>query len=136
MAIDLSKPNRFDRFVDLGAGDGRVVRAFLPLVSEAIGYEIDESLPRDPHVKISDFFNEDLSRFSLVYCYLTAEAMRLLRSKLHKECRPGTRIISIEHAIPGWVSWKMYRQVHVAEKRDYFIYVYLTPISWELGCNC
>lgn len=70
-----------------------------------------------------DFFFEDLSKASLIVCYLYPKAMQRLKIKFEKELKPGTWIVSHTFAITGW------KPIHVSYASD----LYQTPIYYYLN---
>ncbi len=122
--FSLAKPKPDDVLADLGCGDGRVlVYAAKNYGIYSVGYELNPVLVRlakrevrwngvDGLVDIveSDFFEADLSRFSLIFVYPSPKITRPLSLKLLSECRPGCRIIVHDHALEGMTP--MY-EVHI-----------------------
>ena len=103
-----------DLLVDLGSGDGRVVLSASLRGVRGIGVEIDallvgqaqERIAEDPGYALASFVhddiaNVDLSRATVVTCYLLSSSMAALQEKF-RACRPGTRIISHAFDLPGW----------------------------------
>ncbi len=100
--------------VELGCGDGRVLRALAQRFPRTtfIGYELGWwpvlrarlATLRLSNVKIlrQDFFSVSLSRADVVYCYLFTSVMERLAQKLRAELRPGSRVYSFGFALPGW----------------------------------
>ena len=100
------------RLVDLGCGDGRLLRSFYRAYGiRGVGYEINpwayllarikNFLARAPvEVRREDFFAVDLSQFDLIFCYLFPDVLKRLGPKLFREARPGTIIISANFPIP------------------------------------
>ena len=58
--------------------------------------------------KRKDFFEEDLSSFDTIVCYLYPGAMKKLKIKFERELKPGTLIITNTFAIPGWRAAKVF----------------------------
>lgn len=58
--------------------------------------------PRNLQAVRRDFLKEDLSRASLVVCYLYPGAMQKLSSKLVMELKPNAQVISNTFEIPVW----------------------------------
>jgi 16S rRNA A1518/A1519 N6-dimethyltransferase RsmA/KsgA/DIM1 with predicted DNA glycosylase/AP lyase activity len=58
--------------------------------------------PRNLKVVRRNFLKEDLSKASLVVCYLYPGAMEKLSSKLIMELKPGAQVISNTFEIPTW----------------------------------
>lgn len=116
-----------DTVYDLGAGDGRVVvvAARDYCVSRAVGVEIDPLLAEvarayarmygvsDRVVIVEeDFMKTSISDATLVYIYLYKSINEALRPKLEAELSPGTRVVTIDFPVPGWVP------VYVKRLRD------------------
>jgi len=83
------------RFLDLGSGDGRVVKhAIKECGADAWGIEYDDYLYEHPFVEVKDrithgnFFDYNWSSYDVIYYYLAGsnEEVRLLR-KLREECK-------------------------------------------------
>lgn len=124
-----------DVLYDLGSGDGRIpIAAAQHYGIRAVGIEIDPKLiteaeenARQAHVSsLVSFRNDDMFRTSLreatvVTLYLSEKLNVLLRPKLLRELRPGTRIISHDFRMGDWkpeqtvrVPWgKLYRTVYL-----------------------
>ena len=49
-----------------------------------------------------DFLDQDLSKATVILCYLFPEALRALKPKFERELKPGTRIVSEVFTVPGW----------------------------------
>ncbi len=93
--------------VDLGAGDGRVLRRAMKRVPgiRATGYEgafgvwllakIENLFSRHkPDMRMQDFFKHDFSDADVVFTYLSIDIMKKLLPKLEKELKPGARVVS------------------------------------------
>ena len=109
---------------DLGCGKGDL----LFIVAEefkarAIGIERQNYLVKDIKDKIcsqqyenkirvieGDLFEQDLSSADLITLYLYPSMMEKLRTKLDKELKPGTRVVSLIYKIDGW---KPLKEKHV-----------------------
>ncbi|OGJ60553.1 hypothetical protein A3C52_02905 [Candidatus Peribacteria bacterium RIFCSPHIGHO2_02_FULL_51_15] len=103
-----------DRIADLGAGDGRVLimaKKARPGVT-AVGYEGALGVwllarlrvwlsKTDVEMKLKNFYKQDLSEFSVIFAYLSPQAMARLGEKFQSELRPGTKIVSHAFKIPG-----------------------------------
>ena len=123
-----------DVLYDLGSGDGRIpIAAAKQFGIRAVGIEIDpkliteaESIARKEGVdQLVRFRNEDMFRIdvreaNVVTLYLSEKLNVLLRPKLLRELRPGSRIISHDFRMGDWkpeqtvrVPWgKLYRTVY------------------------
>jgi ubiquinone/menaquinone biosynthesis C-methylase UbiE len=124
-----------DVLYDLGSGDGRIpIAAAKQYGVRAVGIDIDpklvaesnEAAKREGVDKLVTFRNEDLytANFrdaTVVTLYLSDTLNVMLRPKLLRELRPGTRIISHDFRMGDWqpektirVPWKnLYRTVYV-----------------------
>lgn len=101
------------RLIDLGCGDGSVLRYCVSHIPSLSGYGIEQKLipytlakiacARYPQISIlrGDFFKIPLSSYSHIYVYLSADAMSALESKLVDECGIGTIIISCDFYFPN-----------------------------------
>jgi len=58
--------------------------------------------PRNLKIVRRNFLKENLSKASLVVCYLYPGAMQRLSSKLARELKPHASVISNTFAIPAW----------------------------------
>jgi len=105
-----------DLMIDLGAGDGRlIITAVKNYPVTAIGYEIAlvpfliawwrlryRRLRSRAKIRYQDFFSADLSRASVVTCFLTPRAMKKLGPIISRQLSSGTAVLSYAFPIPGW----------------------------------
>ncbi|PIR93835.1 hypothetical protein COT97_04760 [Candidatus Falkowbacteria bacterium CG10_big_fil_rev_8_21_14_0_10_39_11] len=110
--IKFDNPNI--KLVDLGSGDGRVLRVFEKMgIKDITGYEINWwahfkgcclKRIKKSHVKLclKNFHRINLSEYDVVFCYLLDTALKRLREKFDQELKPGSRIISYAFQIPDW----------------------------------
>jgi len=135
-----------DFVVDLGSGDGRIVRtAALVFGASGFGVEIKDELVRQANadaeregiagrVKFvnADLFKTDISRATVLTMYLLPNTVNLLRDKLLNELRPGTRVLSHDYPLSGWIPDK-YVQMDLEDKvkisgvTTTLIYLYVVP---------
>jgi SAM-dependent methyltransferase len=127
-----------DLLVDIGCGDGRVLRAASSRYGvRALGFEINplaymlarlKSLAdRKVEIRCGDFWKTDLSRADVVFCYLFPDVMERLAGKLEAELRPGARVVSCNFPLPGWTPCEV---LHPASSlHGDPIYVYGFPVS-------
>ncbi|MEK7537652.1 MAG: class I SAM-dependent methyltransferase [Patescibacteria group bacterium] len=101
---------------DLGAGDGRfVVSAAQRYRAQAVGFEISlmpylvgrwriwrAKQGTLAAMRFQDFFHQDLSAADVIVCFLTPRAMAKLGTKLRRELKPGTRVVSFAFSIRDW----------------------------------
>lgn len=124
-----------DVLYDLGSGDGRIPIAAAQQYSvRAVGIEIDPKLVTEAeekarHAGVSelvrfrneDMFRVDLSDATIITLYLSEKLNVLLRPKLLRELRPGSRILSHDFRMGDWkpeqtvrVPWgKLYRTIYL-----------------------
>ncbi len=136
----LAKPTSNDVFYDLGCGDGRVAIEASLRGAKVVCVELSKELIERAKEKarkmgvydriefINDnFFNVDLSKATIVYMYLLTSVNRMLRPKLERELRMGTRVITLDFEVPGW------RPVHIMRislgYRDATLYLYIKGVS-------
>jgi len=102
-----------DLLVDIGCGDGRVLReAKRRYGVRALGFEVNPlayALARirtlgmeGIEVRLSNFWNVNIRDADVVFCYLFPDVMERLAQKLEAELRSGTRVISCNFPLPGW----------------------------------
>jgi len=129
-----------DIFYDLGCGDGRIVIEAAKRGAKAVCIEIREDLLQQAKENArkacvyqrirfihGDFFKIDLSDATIVYMYLLTRVNEKLRPKLQQELSVGTRIVTLDFAIPKW------RPVHIEKHYtgglERIIYLYIRGVS-------
>ncbi len=135
--LDLAGIKTGDVLIDLGSGDGRIVMAACKRFGiHATGVEIDPDLVRQSETLArqeglagmatfvqADLFAYDLRPASVVTMFLTPGVNLRLRSKLLRELRPGTRIVSHRFDMGSWTPAKT---VQLADDR---IYLWVVPAN-------
>ena len=115
--LTLARTTRDDVVYDLGSGDGRiVVLAAQKYGARGVGIELDHQLvevsrtvAREGEVADratfieGDLFTADISKATVVTLWLSASVNRRLETKLKRDLRPGTRIVSRQFPIGAWV---------------------------------
>lgn len=105
-----------ETFYDLGAGDGRtIIMAVQEFGARSVGVELREDLAKralatihelgiQNHATIvqEDMFKVNVSPANVLFLYLTTSANDKIKSKLEKELRSNTRIVSHDYEILGW----------------------------------
>ncbi|MBW2090761.1 MAG: class I SAM-dependent methyltransferase [Deltaproteobacteria bacterium] len=130
-----------DFFVDIGCGDGRVLRAASKRYQvKAFGYEINPlayvkarvlSLGmKGVKIRWRDFRTVDLSEVNVVFCYLFPDVMKIVARKLKAELPDGARVISCNFPIPGWHAQKVLRPA--SSRHGDPIYIYQLPEAFSL----
>lgn len=123
-----------DILYDLGSGDGRIVIAAAKKYKvKTFGVEIAWplvfwskfkvkllGLNNLIKIKCGNLYKADISGATIVVLFLMPEAIEKLISKLKKELRPGTKIISAVFPINEWPALKVDRP----SPRDKPIYYY------------
>lgn len=132
------KPN--ETVFDLGCGDGRILfQAAQKYQARAIGIEIDEKLVQNTNdhivslglqnrvkVQQGNLLEADLSSADVVTIYLLTQSNEVLRPRLEKMLKPGTRVVSYDYAVPGWKPKKIDR-TNESNNGGHLIYLYEMP---------
>ena len=138
--LQLANVTRDDVVYDLGSGDGRIViLAARRYGAHGVGVEIDPQLvwfarqeaKRREVEHLVTFFHGDavtanVSAATVVTLFLTPQANLLLRPKLQRELRSGTRVVSHEHHMGDWAPQRVER---VRARNGIFHTLYL----WRIG---
>lgn len=106
--------------VDLGCGDGRVLRQARKKYSvRTIGFEVNllaylkaQALSIGlKHVEIrrKSFWSQNLAGADVIFCYLYPDVMRKLSTKLKTELKPGTLVVSCNFSVPGFKPLRVLR---------------------------
>lgn len=131
--LRLAELSPHDTLYDLGAGTGAIVfRAARTYRARVLAVEVEPlrvlilrlrralgPFPERVTVRWGDLFRLDFTPASVVTAFLWPGAMARLRPKLEAELRPGSRVVSHCHAIPGWVP--------EAYERETDVYLYRWP---------
>jgi len=136
--LDAVPMNDAELLVDLGCGDGRVLRAARKRCDvETLGFEVNllaYCLARilsfgvkGVDLRRRNFWAENLRDADVVFCYLFPDVMTRLAAKLEAELRPGSRVVSCNFPVPGWKSLRVLRPD--APRHNDPIYVYRLPDS-------
>ncbi len=141
-------PNDF--LIDLGSGDGRIVLTAAKVFgARGFGVEIKEDLVKRANeaahkegladrVKFiqQDLFKTDISQASVITMYLLPDTVNLLKDKFLAELRPGTRIVSHDYPLTGWMP-ENYRQFDLEDKVQItgvtttILWLYVVPAKVE-----
>ncbi len=113
--LALAEAKEGQLLIDLGSGDGRIVRAAAKLGLRAIGVEMNPFfvwwsrlrlwLYRVGRVQIvrGDLWKTDVGEADIVTIYFIYPKMIQLRDKLRREMKPGSKIISNKFTFPDWI---------------------------------
>ena len=135
-----------DFLIDLGSGDGRIVRTAAKVFgARGFGVEIKENLVRQANAAArregiadrarfyqQDLFKTDLSQATVVTMYLLPDTVNLLRDKLLAELRPGTRIVSHDYPLTGWLpdkekEFELDEKVPISGVKTTILWLYVVP---------
>jgi len=116
--LEIAKAGKEDTVYDLGCGDGRVVITAAKdfEVKKSVCIEINDERLKETLENINksnvvgrafavkgNFFEADLSEATVLTMFLLTNVNEMLKPKLEKELKPGTRIVSHEFEIRGWI---------------------------------
>lgn len=110
--LDLSGLQAGDTLLDLGSGDGRLLKAAARRGYHCIGYEINPLLylvsrlytwpeRRLVRIHLGDYWHAKLPSANAIYVFLIDRYMAKLDRKLSAEVTTPTTVISYIYAIPG-----------------------------------
>ena len=143
-----------DFLIDLGSGDGRIVLTAAKVFgARGFGVEIKEELVEKSNLAAKneglaervkfmkqDLFKTDMSQATVITMYLLPDTVNLLKDKFLNELKPGTRIVSHDYPLTGWIPEK-YVQMDLEDKIQIsgvtttLIYLYVVPAkvagSWK-----
>lgn len=148
-ALDLAKVSHDDVVLDIGCGDGRVpIVAAKYFGSRGICVELDDNIcalaeanviynkvDKKVSVVCQDFFKFDYSIATVLYAYLYGSILSLISEKIETELRRGSRVLTIDFPIEGWVPLKIRRIIDEGGViRSIYMYVIgiSNPSSWVL----
>ena len=102
------------KVIDLGSGDGRILIALANQGAIATGIEIDKQLVKKSCTNITqanldkkitvqhgNMWQVDLSPFDIVIVYGIPHIMKRLQTKLERELKLGTRVVSVFFPFPN-----------------------------------
>jgi SAM-dependent methyltransferase len=121
--LEMAQVKSGDVIYDLGSGDGRIIiQAAKRYGVKGVGIEIDADLvqkARDNAFKekvedlvefrMQDALTVDVSPATVVTLYMLPEFNAKLRPIFDKELKPGSRVVSHDFVIQGWVPDKVER---------------------------
>ena len=144
--LTLAQVGPSDFVVDLGSGDGRIVLTAAKVFgARGFGVDINQDLVREAnesakkqgvadrvHFTTQDLFKTDISRATVLTMYLLPNTVNMLKDKLLSELKPGTRILSHDYPLSGWLP-ETFRQFDLEDKvaitgvTTTLIYLYVVP---------
>ena len=116
--LELVEAGLGDVLYDLGCGDGRFLITAVDEfnVEKAVGYELNKHLYEvaednvarsgligQIRIESGDFMEADFREATIITLYLTTSGNAKLRPKFMEELKLGTRIISHDFPIMGWI---------------------------------
>jgi len=116
--LEIAKAGPEDIVYDLGCGDGRIIVTAAKEfnVKKAVGIEINDERIKEAIENIKkngvesraqvikgNFFEIDLSEATVITMFLLTNVNEMLKPKLEKELKPGTRVVSHEFEMRGWI---------------------------------
>ncbi|MFC1812183.1 SAM-dependent methyltransferase [Thermodesulfobacteriota bacterium] len=119
--------------IDLGCGDGRVLRRVQEAYgARTIGYEINPLAYlrariqclglMDVEVRWRNFWNADLSDADVVFCYLFPDVMKALSAKLRSNLKSGAVVVSCNFNLPGFSPDRILRPGNTLHNDPIYIY--------------
>ena len=119
--LDLAQVKPGDVIYDIGSGDGAIIiYAAKKYGIKGVGIEIDEGLVerarRSAYVenvqhlvefRAQDAFTVDISPATVVTLYMLPEFNAKLRPIMDRQLKPGTRVVSHDYPVEGWVPDRM-----------------------------
>ncbi|MEO8202637.1 MAG: methyltransferase domain-containing protein [Betaproteobacteria bacterium] len=135
-----------DFVIDLGSGDGRIVLTAAKVYgASGFGVEIQDDLvklsneaaraeglaDRVKFVK-QDLFKTDISQATVLTMYLLPNTVNMLSEKLQNELRPGTRILSHDYGLSGWIpettqQFDLEDKIKISGVTTTIIFLYVVP---------
>ena len=134
--LELGNVSSGDTVYDLGSGDGRIViTATQRYGARAVGVELNADLVKRTQARIEelhiadrakvvegDVMDVDLSEASVVTLYFLSASNMKLRPKLESNLKPGTRVVSHNFGISGWIPVKTETFQHESSTHTIFVY--------------
>lgn len=117
--LDILSPAPGQWFVDLGCGDGRVLRMARKRYGvRAVGYELNPlaclkarvmSTGQGIAIRRCDFWQAPVGEADVIFCYLFPDVMPQLSEKIKREARPGSLVVSCNFSLPGFSPERVFR---------------------------
>ena len=152
--LTLAEVGPKDFVIDLGSGDGRIVLTAAKVFgARGFGVDINEKLVKEANesarlqgvadrasFSIQDLFKTDIRKAPVLTMYLLPNTVNMLKDKLLAELNPGTRILSHDYPLSGWIPEK-YVQMDLEDKvaisgvTTTLIYLYVVPAKAQGAWN-
>ena len=131
--IDAVPMQKGQLLMDLGCGDGRVLRqAWKSCNVNAIGFEVNLLAYlkarvlsigfKQVEIRHDSFWSHNLAGADVIFCYLYPDVMRKLSAKLKAELNPGTWVVSGNFSLPGFTPLRVLRPEGSLHGDPLFIY--------------
>ena len=115
--LELARVKPGDVIYDIGSGDGAIIiHAAKKYGVKGVGIEIDQDLvararsnayiEKVEHLvefRAQDAFTVDMSPATVVTLYMLSEFNAKLRPIMDRQLKPGTRVVSHDYPVEGWV---------------------------------
>lgn len=139
--LDLAGVERHDAVYGLGSGDGRIpILAAQEFGCRAVEIERncdlwhysqqrvgDMELESQMNFQCMDVFHEDLRPATVVPLYLLSAVNGHLQWRMASHLRPGSRIVALDSAVPGWRPARTTRSISEGNV-EYTIFLYRRPV--------
>ncbi len=146
--LQVAKVGPQDFVVDLGSGDGRMVRTAAKVHgASGFGVDIDRELVDKSNAEAQregiaaravfhqqDVFKADIRKATVVTLYVLPEMMVGLRPKMLSELKPGTRIVSHDYHFREWQPDSRW-SFDVPEKKEAVGFSSTTVFLWIVPAN-
>ncbi|MSQ49585.1 MAG: class I SAM-dependent methyltransferase [Betaproteobacteria bacterium] len=146
--LTLAEVGPKDFVIDLGSGDGRIVLTAAKVFgARGFGVDINEKLVQEANqaakaqgiadrasFSIQDLFKTDIRKATVLTMYLLPHTVNMLKDKLLTELNPGTRILSHDYSLAGWIPEKHMQmdledKVAISGVSTTLIYLYVVPAT-------
>ena len=128
--LDDSNLKKGEHYIELGCGDGRLVRAAARRGAIAVGYELNPLLwliaklrvlgVQNAAVRFGDLWRVDLSSADVVLAFLVPRTMPRLHQKASRELKTSARLVSYIFPIEG--------KKPLLHNRSWYIYSYKNKV--------
>lgn len=110
--FELLKPTRYDMFIDVGSGDGRVLREALKHKCLVLGVDLEPTKVQGAVVTKGDALKYDYAGVTLAYLYLYPDLMQQVIDRLPR----GTRVVSYSHTTTN-MQWERHGHFYLGIKQ-------------------
>lgn len=124
--LDDVKLQKDETYLELGCGDGRLVRAAARRGAKAVGYELNPLLwliawlqsigHKNEVIKFGNFWTIDLSSSDVVMAFLVPRTMPRLEKKALKEMKKKSRLVSYIFPFPN--------KKHDLKNKSWYVYFF------------